>query len=139
MKIGFIGTGNIGNPMARHVLEGGHELLVHDLVRESSTNLEEMGATWAPSPKEAAAGCAVVFTSLPGPKEVEAVALGEESILEGASAGTVYVDLSTSSPSSTRRIYQEYKVRGVRMLDAPVSGGVAGAENAQLDDNGGGR
>ena len=132
MKIGFIGTGNIGNPMARHVLEGGHELVVHDLVRESSTNLEEMGATWAPSPKEAAAGCEVVFTSLPGPKEVEAVALGEESILEGASAGTIYVDLSTSSPSSTRRIYEEYKAKGIRMLDAPVSGGVTGAENASL-------
>ena len=59
-------------------------------------------------------------------------ALGEESILEGASAGTIYVDLSTSSPSSTRRIYQEYKAKGIRMLDAPVSGGVTGAENASL-------
>ncbi len=132
MKIGFIGTGHIGNPMARHLIEGGHQLTVHDLMRDATTNLEELGATWAPTPKEAAAGSEVVFTSLPGPREVEAVALGDDSILEGASPGAVYIDLSTSSPSSTRRIYQAYQGKGVQVLDAPVSGGVVGAENATL-------
>ena len=132
MKIAFIGTGNIGNPMARHVLEAGHQLTVHDLNRESTINLEEMGATFAPTPQAAADGSAVIFTSLPGPREVEAVALGPQSILEGAQAGAVYVDLSTSSPSLARRIYDEYKARGVHALDAPVSGGVPGAEAATL-------
>ena len=132
MRIAFIGTGNIGNPMARHVLEAGHQLTVHDLNRESTINLEEMGATFAPTPQAAAAGSAVIFTSLPGPREVEAVALGPQSIIEGAQAGAVYVDLSTSSPSLARRIYDEYKARGVHALDAPVSGGVPGAEAATL-------
>ncbi len=132
MKIGFIGTGRIGNPMARHVIEGGHQVSVHDLTRAATTNLEELGATWAATPREAASGCEVVFTSLPGPREVEAAALGEESILEGASEGSVYVDLSTSSPRLARRIYETYKARGVQVLDAPVSGGVPGAENASL-------
>ena len=132
MRIAFIGTGNIGNPMARHVLEAGHQLTVHDLNRESTINLEEMGATFAPTPQAAAEDSAVIFTSLPGPREVEAVALGPQSILEGAQAGAIYVDLSTSSPSLARRIYDEYKARGVHALDAPVSGGVPGAEAATL-------
>lgn len=132
MRIAFIGTGHIGNPMARHVLEAGHQLTVHDLDRQSTINLEEMGATWAPTPQAAAEGSEIIFTSLPGPKEVEAVALGPQSILEGASDGAVYVDLSTSSPSSARSIYQEYQARGVAAIDAPVSGGVPGAEAATL-------
>ncbi len=132
MKIGFIGAGHIGNPMARHILEAGHKLTVHDLNRESTINLEEMGATLAPSPQASAEGSDVIFTSLPGPREVEAVALGPQSILEGARQGAVYVDLSTSSPSLARRIHQEYEARGVAALDAPVSGGVPGAEAATL-------
>ena len=132
MKIAFIGTGNIGNPMARHVLEAGHRLTVHDINRESTINLEEMGATWAATPQAAAEGNEIIFTSLPGPREIEAVALGQQSILEGATEGAVYIDLSTGSPSAARRIYEEYKARGVAALDAPVSGGVPGAEAATL-------
>ena len=132
MKIAFIGTGHIGNPMARHILEAGHQLTVHDLDRQSTINLEEMGAAWAPTPQAAAEGSEIIFTSLPGPREVEAVALGSQSVLEGASEGAVYVDLSTNSPSSARRIYQEFQARGVAALDAPVSGGVPGAEAATL-------
>ena len=132
MKIAFIGTGHIGNPMARHVLEAGHQLTVHDLDRQSTINLEEMGAAWAPTPQAAAEGSEIIFTSLPGPREVEAVALGSQSVLEGASEGAVYVDLSTNSPSSARHIYQEFQARGVAALDAPVSGGVPGAEAATL-------
>ena len=132
MRIAFIGTGHIGNPMARHVLEAGHQMTVHDINRESTINLEEMGAEWAPTPQAAAEEAEIVFSSLPGPREIEAVALGPQSILEGAKAGAVYIDLSTNSPSSARRIYEEYKSRGIAALDAPVSGGVPGAEAATL-------
>ena len=132
MKIAFIGTGNIGNPMARHVVEAGHQVTVHDLNRESTINLEEMGATLAPTPQAAAEGNEIILTSLPGPREVEAVALGDQSVLQGASEGAIYVDLSTSSPSLARRIHREFQARGVAALDAPVSGGVPGAEAATL-------
>ena len=132
MKIAFIGTGNIGNPMARHVLEAGHQMTVHDLNRESTINLEEMGATLAPTPQAAAEGSEIILTSLPGPREVEAVALGDQSVLQGASEGAIYVDLSTNSPSLARRIHREFQARGVAALDAPVSGGVPGAEAATL-------
>ena len=132
MKIAFIGTGNIGNPMARHVIKAGHQVTVHDLNRQSTINLEEMGATFAPTPQAAAEGSEIILTSLPGPRQVEAVVLGDQSVLQGASEGSIYVDLSTSSPSLARRIHQEFQARGVAALDAPVSGGVPGAEAATL-------
>ena len=132
MKIAFIGTGNIGNPMARHVVEAGHQVTIHDLNRQSTINLEEMGATLAPTPQSAAEGSEIILTSLPGPREVEAVALGDQSVLKGAAEGSIYVDLSTSSPSLARRIHREFQARGVAALDAPVSGGVPGAEAATL-------
>ena len=132
MNIGFIGSGNIGNPVARHLIEGGHQLTIHDLVRQSAANLEVLGATWASTPREAAQGNEIVFTSLPGPNEIETVALGTNSIIEGGSKGTIYIDLSTNSPSSARRIHQAFLHKGIQVLDAPVSGGVAGAVNATL-------
>jgi len=132
MRIGFIGTGRMGNPMARHLIEKGHQLKVHDLVHKATTNLEEMGAKWAATPKAASQGSDVVFTSLPGPKEVEAAVTGGDGVIEGAARGAVYIDLSTSSPTSTRKIAQALQARGVDMLDAPVSGGVVGAEAATL-------
>ncbi len=132
MKVGFVGTGRMGNPMARHLIEKGHQLKVHDVSRPATTNLEEMGAEWAASPRLASEGCEAVFTSLPGPKEIEAVALGDDSILDGAAEGSVYVDLSTNSPSSTRMLHDAFLEKGVRVLDAPVSGGVTGATNATL-------
>ena len=98
MKLGYIGTGNMGNPMAVNMIKAGHQLTVHDLRRDVATNLLEMGAQWADSPKDAVEGNEIVFTSLPGPREVEAVALGESGVLEGATTDTIYVDLSTNSP-----------------------------------------
>ncbi len=80
MKIGFIGTGNMGNPMAANLIKAGHQLTVHDLRREAATNLLEMGANWADSPKEAVPGNEAVFTSLPVPRDVEAEVLGENGI-----------------------------------------------------------
>ena len=132
MKVGFIGTGNMGNPMAANLIKAGHELTVHDLRREAATNLLEMGAEWAATPKDAVPGNEVVFTSLPVPRDVEAVVEGENGILEGAGEGSLYVDLSTNSPTVVRRLHQVCAARGVTMLDAPVSGGVYGAAAGTL-------
>lgn len=132
MKVGFIGLGNMGRHMSRHILDGGHELTVHDIRREAAEPLLSAGATWAESPRTAAEGAEVVFTSLPGPNDIESVALGEGGISEGARRGTVYVDLSTNSPTLIRRIHAEFGQRGVSVLDAPVSGGATGAEGATL-------
>ena len=132
MKVGFIGLGNMGNPMATNLVNAGHELVVHDLRREAATNLLEMGATWADTPKEAVPGRDVVFTSLPVPRDVEAVVLGENGILEGASSETVYRELSTTSPTAIRRIHEICAEKGVTVLDAPVSGGTYGAAAATL-------
>jgi 3-hydroxyisobutyrate dehydrogenase len=138
MRVGFIGLGNMGRHMARHILDGGHELTVHDIRREAAAPLLSAGAAWAESPQRAAEGAEAVFTSLPGPKEIEAVVLGEGGIGEGAARGTVYVDLSTNSPSLIRGIHAEFEQRGVAVLDAPVSGGATGAERATLAVLGGG-
>ena len=132
MKVGFIGLGNMGNPMAANLVKAGHELVVHDLRREAAINLLEMGATWADTPKEAVPGSDVVFTSLPVPRDVEAVVLGDNGILEGASSDTVYMDLSTNSPTAIRKIHDICVAKGVTVLDAPVSGGVYGAAAASL-------
>ena len=132
MKVGFIGLGNMGNPMATNLIKAGHELTVHDLRREAATNLLEMGAQWADTPKDAVPGNEVVFTSLPVPHDVEAVVLGENGVLEGADSSSVYMDLSTNSPTVIRRIHSICAQKGVTVLDAPVSGGVYGAAAATL-------
>ncbi len=132
MKLGFIGTGNMGNPMAANLIKAGHQVTVHDLRREAATNLLEMGANWADSPKEAVPGNEVVFTSLPVPRDVEAVVLGENGILEGASSGQVFFDLSTNSPTMIRRLHDECAARGVILMDSPVSGGTYGAAAGTL-------
>jgi 3-hydroxyisobutyrate dehydrogenase len=132
MKVGFVGLGNMGNPMASNLIKAGHQLTVHDLRREAATNLLEMGANWADAPREVVPGSDVVFTSLPVPRDVEAVVLGEKGIIEGATPGTVYLDLSTNSPTAIRRIHDVCAQRGVAVLDAPVSGGVYGAAAATL-------
>ena len=132
MKLGFIGTGNMGNPMAANLIKAGHQLTVHDLRREAATNLLEMGAEWADSPREAVPGNEAVLTSLPVPRDVEAVVLGENGILEGAASGSVVFDLSTNSPTVVRRLNQVCAERGVTLLDSPVSGGVYGAAAGTL-------
>ena len=132
MKVGFIGLGTMGGSMAYNTIQGGHELVVHDIRRESATRHLEAGATWADSPREVAEACDIVFTSLPGPTEVEAVFLGEDGILQGMSAGKVYFDLSTSTPNLIRRIHDIASGQGVEVLDAPVSGGPRGAESRNL-------
>ena len=132
MKVGFIGLGTMGASMAYNCLQGGNEMVVHDIRREAATRHLEAGADWADSPREVAEASEIVFTSLPGPVEVEAVGLGEDGILEGMSEGKVYFDLSTSTPTLIRRIHEEAAARGIHVLDAPVSGGPRGAASRNL-------
>ena len=132
MKIGFIGLGTMGGSMAFNTIQGGHELVVHDIRRESATRHLEAGATWADSPREVAEASDIVFTSLPGPTEVEAVFLGDDGILQGMSSGKVYFDLSTSTPNLIRRLHDIASGQGVQVLDAPVSGGPRGAASRHL-------
>ena len=107
MKVGFIGLGTMGGSMVYNALEGGNEMVVHDINPASATRHLEAGAAWADTPKEVAEQSEIVFTSLPGPTEVEAVALGESGIMDGMSAGKVYFDLSTSTPGMIRKIHAE--------------------------------
>ncbi len=131
-RVGFIGLGNMGRHMAMNVIKAGHEVTVHDIRREAAEPHIAAGATWADTARAVTEASEVVFTSLPGPREVEEVALGEGGILGGASPGTVYVDLSTNSPTLIRQIHAEFAERGVPVLDTPVSGGVQGAEAGTL-------
>ena len=132
MKIGFIGLGTMGRHMASNLIKAGHELVVHDVRPEASAPHRKAGAGWAETPQEVAEATHVVFTSLPGPPEVEAVALGEQGLLAGLAAGKVYFDLTTNSPALVRRIHAVFAARGIQMLDAPVSGGPRGAETRRL-------
>ncbi len=132
MKVGFIGLGTMGGSMAYNALQGGHELVVHDIRPEAATPHLEAGATWADTPRQVAENSEVVLTSLPGPTEVEAVALGEDGLVHGLSPGKVYFDLSTNSPTMIRRLHQELGAHGVQVLDAPVSGGPRGAQTRNL-------
>ena len=129
MKIGFIGVGNMGGPMCRNIIKkSNHEVVVFDLGKEAVKRCTDLGATAAASVAELAAGAEVIMTSLPMPKDVEAVALGPGGIGENAKPGTVYFDLSTNAPTVVRRIAEELRAKGINMLDAPVSGGTTGAE-----------
>jgi len=132
MKIGFIGLGNMGAEMAANILAAGHELTVNDLRPETAESLLKKGAAWADAPKDMAAVSEIVFTSLPGPSEVESVATGKDGIIEGIRRDAVFIDLSTNSPSSVRRVHGLFQERGAHMMDAPVSGGTKGASTGQL-------
>ena len=133
MKIGFIGLGTMGRHMAANLQKAGHELIVHDVRREAAEPHVKAGARWADSPRAVAEASEVVFTSLPEPKDVEAVALDEKTgLLSGLTAGKAFFDLSTNSPTVVRRLHAVFKARGVDMFDAPVSGGPRGAESGRL-------
>ncbi len=121
--ISFIGLGIMGKPMARNLLKGGHALTVYNRSQPAMEELKREGATLGSSPKDVAARSEVVITMLPNSPDVEAVVLGANGILEGAKAGTILVDMSTISPLVSQQIYGEAKKKGVKALDAPVSGG----------------
>ena len=132
MKIGFIGLGMMGSGMAANLQKAGHDLVVHDLRRAAAEPYLAAGAVWADSPRAVAEASEVVFTSLPGPPEVEAVALGDNGLLSGMSRGKAYFDLSTNSPTMVRKINAAFAERDVYMLDSPVSGGPRGARTGKL-------
>jgi len=132
MQLGFIGVGSIGRPMAGQLLRAGHQLTVHDVRREHADPLLAAGARWADSPAAVAAACEVVATCLPGPIEMEQVALGAQGILEGIRPGALYIDHTTNSPLLVRRVHGALQARNVDMLDAPVSGGTEGAQIRDL-------
>jgi len=132
LKIGYIGLGLMGKPIARNILKAGFDLTVHNRSRESVRELVGEGAHEAYSPKEVAQQVDVVFTNLPDSPDVELVALGEEGIFEGAHRGLIFVDNSTIKPANTKMIGKRLAEEGVTMLDAPVSGGDIGAKNGTL-------
>jgi 3-hydroxyisobutyrate dehydrogenase len=132
MDIGFIGLGNMGNGMVNNLLKAGYKLTIYDVRKEAAKPLMDQGAAWADTPKELAQKCELICSSLPGPKEVEEISMGKNGILEGARAGTTYIDLSTNSPMTVRKVYDAFKEKGCAVLDAPVSGGPEGAKSGKL-------
>ena len=132
MKVAFIGMGTMGAAMAVNILKAGHEVTVHNRTREREEPVAEAGARRSATPKEAAAGAEVIVICVSDTPDVEAVVLGEQGVIQGAAAGAVVVDMSTISPSATRRMSAELGKKGVGMLDAPVSGGSEGAQKGTL-------
>jgi 3-hydroxyisobutyrate dehydrogenase len=132
MKIGFIGIGNIGAPIARQLLRAGHALVVHDRRREAADALLAAGAVWGESPAALAAECEVVATCLPGPTEMEAVCLGAGGLVASLRPGSLYIDHTTNAPALVRRVHAMLADKGVAMVDAPVSGGMEGAQTRDL-------
>jgi 3-hydroxyisobutyrate dehydrogenase len=130
MKVGFIGLGTMGGHMAYNCrTQGKFDMVVHDLRREASLRHVEAGAVWADDVASLARECDVVLTSLPGPKEAQAVGA---VLLENMRKGCPWFDLSTNSPTVVRQLHAEFKKKGIPVLDAPVSGGPAGAKSGKL-------
>jgi 3-hydroxyisobutyrate dehydrogenase-like beta-hydroxyacid dehydrogenase len=132
VKVGFIGLGTMGASMASNLQKAGHELSVNDLRRETAAPHLAAGAVWKDTPRHVAEGVEVVFTSLPGPVELEAVALGKDGLIHGMGKDAAYFDLSTNSPAVVRRLHAAFKDKGLSLLDAPVSGGPKGARTGKL-------
>jgi 3-hydroxyisobutyrate dehydrogenase len=132
MKVGFIGLGTMGASMASNLQAARHELWVNDVRREVAKPHVDGGAQWKDTPRQVAEAVEVVFTSLPGPAEVEAVALGADGLISGMRKGAAYFDLSTNSPALVRRLHALFKDKGLHLLDAPVSGGPKGAKTRKL-------
>ena len=139
MKLGFIGLGVMGRPMALHLMKRGHELGVYARRAESAAPLVDAGARRYASPAELAANAEVVFTMVTTSSDVEQVVLAEGGVIHGAKAGTVLVDMETISPAVAKRVAAALETKGVEMIDAPVSGGPAGAEQATLSIMAGGK
>ena len=132
MRVGFVGLGLMGAPMSRHLLKAGHSVRAWNRTASKVDAFVADGGAAASSPQDAAAGAEVVITMVTDSPDVQAVILGEGGVIHGAAAGTVVIDMSTISPEVTRTVGAALAERGVPMLDAPVSGGVLGAQNAAL-------
>ncbi len=131
-NLGFTGLGIMGKPMAGHLLAAGHTVHVYDVVSKAVKEMASKGAVACGSNKEVAQKSDIVFIMVPDTPDVEAVLFGKNGVAEGVRAGSIVVDMSSISPIATKGFAKKLDVLGVRMLDAPVSGGQVGAENATL-------
>ena len=132
MKTAFIGMGTMGVPMAINLLKAGHNVTVHNRTREKEESVAALGAKRALSPQEAAVDAEVIITCVSDSPDVEQVILGEAGIIHSAQPGTIVIDMSTISPTVTRQIWGKLAQKGIKMLDAPVSGGSEGAQQGTL-------
>jgi 3-hydroxyisobutyrate dehydrogenase len=133
MKVGFIGVGNMGGPMCRNIVKKtNHQVSVFDLNSAAIKTCTDLGASAGKSVADVAKDADVVMTSLPMPRDVEAVTLGDDGILANIAKGQIYIDLSTNAPSMVKKIGAAMAAKGIAMLDAPVSGGTTGAEAATI-------
>jgi 3-hydroxyisobutyrate dehydrogenase len=131
-SIGWIGTGVMGASMCGHLLAAGHKLTVFTRTRDKALTLLEKGANWADTPKAVAQQSDIVFSMVGFPDDVQDVILGDQGVLAGAKSGDTVVDMTTSSPDLAHTIYRKCMTKGVKALDAPVSGGDVGAREATL-------
>jgi len=131
-KVGFIGLGIMGGPMAQNLMEAGYELVLYNRTIEKAEEVAGDGATVVGSPREVAESCDVVVLMLPDSPQVEEIVEGEDGVLEGLKEGALIVDMSTISPVVTRELAEKIEERGASMLDAPVSGGEPGAQQGTL-------
>lgn len=132
MKVGYIGLGTMGAPMVGHMMKAGHTLAVHDINRKAAEPFLANGARWADTPAEVARQSEIIFTCLPGPPEMEKIVFGKDGLLDGVQKGATHFELTTNSLTMIKRIHAAMAERGVTLLDAPVSGGPAGAKAATL-------
>lgn len=132
MKVGFIGVGNIGQPMAKQLLNNGFNVLVNDLDKENTLPLLKAGATWVANPTELVNQCEFLCTCLPGPMQMEELIIGSNGMLNSMKENTIYIDHTTNSFNTVQKVSNLLSKKGVNMLDAPVSGGVEGAKTRDL-------
>ena len=132
MRIAVIGLGTMGAPMARHLIDAGHDVVVHNRTREREAPLAALGAARAASPAEAAAGADAALTCVSDTPDLEQVVLGDGGLAAGLPAGALLVDCSTVSPAATAELAGRLRERGIGFVDAPVSGGSEGAEKGTL-------
>lgn len=136
MKAGFIGLGTMGASMAANLQTGlqkdGNTVIVHDVRRGAAASHLKNGAAWADTPAALATECDIIFSSLPGPAEFDAVTYGDAGLLSTIRNGTAYFDLTTNSPTTVRKAHADYQRKGAHLFDAPVSGGPRGAASGKL-------
>lgn len=132
MKVGFLGLGVMGKSMAINIIKAGYELTILDTKKDSAKELMEMGAKVGKTNAEVASNSDIIFTALPTSEIVQEVATGKDGIFEGAKEGLIYVDLSSITPKMIQFIQEEGKKKNISVLDAPVSGGAAGAKAGTL-------
>jgi 2-hydroxy-3-oxopropionate reductase len=131
-RIGFVGLGIMGGPMAKNLMEADYELVLYNRTKEKAEEIAGDGATVVDSPREVAENSDIVITMLPDSPQVEEVLAGEGGVLEGLGEGSLVVDMSTISPVVTKDLAEQVEERGASMLDAPVSGGDVGAQQGEL-------